>query len=99
MIERTGLGRVRHIQVQELWVQEALKAKRFELHPILGTENPADMFTKHLDKHALERCHTRINLEIRSGRSAIAPHVCDNTPGEAAAEEECGSFATLMTEV
>eukprot|EP00972_Heterocapsa_arctica_P032291 4760446-Heterocapsa_arctica.AAC.1 len=50
MVRRTGLGKVRHIHVQELWVEQALRDGRFILHPILGVDNPADILTKYVDK-------------------------------------------------
>ena len=43
---KTGLGRMRHLEVKYLWVQEALKAGRIEIRKILGTQNPADVATK-----------------------------------------------------
>ena len=45
---RTGLGKVRHLEVRYLWVQEALKGGRFQIRKIAGTENPADVATKGL---------------------------------------------------
>jgi hypothetical protein len=43
---RTGIGRVRHMEVKYLWIQEALKGKKFELRKIDGKQNPADILTK-----------------------------------------------------
>ena len=46
---RQGLGRIRHIAVADLWVQQKLKEGSFTAHKVLGTENPADLMTKALD--------------------------------------------------
>ena len=46
--ERDGIGRVRHLEVGVLWIQEKLKAGDFRLRKVLGTKNPADLLTKHL---------------------------------------------------
>ena len=43
---RIGLGRVRHMEIKYLWIQEATKAKRIELQKIDGKLNPADVLTK-----------------------------------------------------
>ena len=43
---RQGLGRVRHLEVKNLWVQEAVRAGRFEVRKIAGTQNPSDLVTK-----------------------------------------------------
>ena len=42
MVKCTGLGNVRHIDVQEFWVHQAFKDHRFILHAVNGSENPAD---------------------------------------------------------
>ena len=46
---RKGLGKVRHLDTQSLWIQDALLERRLQLHKVLGTSNPADMMTKVLD--------------------------------------------------
>jgi hypothetical protein len=46
MASRIGMGRVRHLEVRFLWVQEAVKKRRLVLRKILGTINPADILTK-----------------------------------------------------
>ena len=43
---RTGLGKVRHIEVRFLWLQEVVRAGRIELRKIPGERNPADIMTK-----------------------------------------------------
>ena len=73
MARRTGLGKVRHIHVQELWIQEALRLKRFELKAIAGANNPADILTKHVERGLLDRYCPAIGLSERAGRSAAAP--------------------------
>jgi len=75
MVKRNGLGKVRHIHVQELWVQDALREGRFKLQCVLGYDNCADLLTKHLEEKSMVRHAERIGLAILSGRSEIAPHV------------------------
>ena len=50
MVSRSGLGKTRHIQVEYLWSQDVMKEKYIEVRKILGTENPADVCTKPLNK-------------------------------------------------
>ena len=45
---RSGIGRVRHLEVKTLWVQAALRDGRFVLKKVPGTENPANVLTKSL---------------------------------------------------
>ena len=51
--QRKGLGRVRHIDTQTLWVQEAVRGKRVGLEKVEGTKNPADLMTKAVDGQTL----------------------------------------------
>jgi hypothetical protein len=43
---RIGLGKVRHMEVKYLWVQQAMKAKKFEVKKVAGEKNFADIGTK-----------------------------------------------------
>ena len=47
--QRKGLGKIRHLHTQSLWVQDAVRDKRVFLDKVPGAYNPADMYTKHLD--------------------------------------------------
>ena len=46
--QREGLGRAKHIRIQDLWMQEAVREKRLTLSKVPGEHNPADLFTKGL---------------------------------------------------
>ena len=48
IIHRAGLGKLRHLETGYLWLHAAVKAKRLQVRKVLGTENPTDLFTKHL---------------------------------------------------
>ena len=43
---RVGLGKVRHMEVKFLWLQEVVKDKRVALRKIAGSRNPGDVLTK-----------------------------------------------------
>ena len=43
---RQGLGKVRHLDVQDLWIQQRIRNGDFELYKIPGERNPGDLFTK-----------------------------------------------------
>ena len=72
---RTGLGKTRHIAVHLLWVQEKVRGKDIELLKCKGTENPADLMTKHLDQAAAYKCMSWWGLTPRTGRSPVAPQI------------------------
>ena len=48
IIHRAGLGKLRHLETGYLWLQAAVRQKRLQVRKVLGTENPADLMTKHL---------------------------------------------------
>ena len=45
---RGGLGKLRHIDTQCFWLQQKVRNGSLEIRKVKGTENPADLFTKHL---------------------------------------------------
>ena len=73
MCRRKGLGKVRHLATTDLWIQEKVRSKVIELVKILGTENPADVLTKYVERGIMEKALDRMNLTFMSGRPASAP--------------------------
>ena len=73
--QRSGVGRVRHIDVAQLWVQQKLKRKKFLLSKCLGADNPADILTKHTARALLEGLLPRIAVRSEAGRAASAPEL------------------------
>ena len=73
--QRSGLGKLRHIQTQYLWLQERVSAKDLRLTKVVGTANPADMLTKNLAKPDLDKHLEFSNLLIRDGRADGSLHI------------------------
>ena len=48
VFQRQGAGRIRHLEIKSLWVQTALRQKKFTLHAVNTHENVADVGTKAL---------------------------------------------------
>ena len=48
LMNRTGLGKAKHIDIQWLWRQEAIRNGGFVIAKVLGDANPSDLMTKHL---------------------------------------------------
>ena len=72
---RRGLGKVRHLAVSDLWVQDRLRSKDFTLEKVAGAENPADILTKNVARDLLEKHTARANLVFEDGRAASAPTI------------------------
>jgi hypothetical protein len=46
MASRRRIGRVRHLQIRHLWLQECVKAGAMTVRKVAGQRNPADVLTK-----------------------------------------------------
>ena len=55
IMKRTGTGRIRHLEIKWMWVQEALNSRRFSLHRVATDVNEADLGTKYLDAKRLKK--------------------------------------------
>ena len=75
IIHRKGLGKTRHIQIGLLWVQQTAAEKRLKFEKVLGKENPADLYTKHLDVSTADKHVGELNCRYTQGRSSIAPEL------------------------
>ena len=73
--QRTGKGKVRHLRVQALWVQEVRCTGRLRYKKVLGTRNPADILTKHVPKDFLNADIVTLGIDIRGGRAETAPTI------------------------
>ena len=74
MCSRQGLGKVRHLAVQTMWIQQRVRNHDIDPYKVLGEENPADLMTKAGIPH--DRITHLIRLmgcEFQSGRPASAP--------------------------
>jgi hypothetical protein len=48
-LNRRGLGKMKHIEIRDLWLQEEVLKGHVEVMKVLGTENPADLMSKFLN--------------------------------------------------
>ena len=75
ILQRTGLGKVRHLRTQGLWLQEVRSTKRLTYKKALSNKNPADMLTKHMSAELLSRHMAVLGAELRGGRAETAPQL------------------------
>ena len=50
-----------------------MRSERVELLKVLGSENPADVMTKYVDRATMEKSLKTMNCEFRDGRAKAAP--------------------------
>ena len=70
---RKGLGKVRHLDVTDLWIQDRIRSKAITLSKVLGTENMEDVLTKYVERKIMDSALARMGLRTVSGRPACAP--------------------------
>ena len=64
---------MRHLHVSDLWVQDRLKRGEFSLTKIAGSENPADLLTKHVPRDTMIEHMKKMGIASESGRAESAP--------------------------
>ena len=65
---------MRHLECHSLWVQQRLRRREFELRKVNGTEDPADLLTKHMDSAAKPNGLVELfGCAFREGPPAKAP--------------------------
>ena len=75
IIHRAGLGKLRHLETGYLWLQAAVKAKKLLVRKVLGTENPADLLTKHLCAADMWRNIDKLHMSPEDGRTMAVPQI------------------------
>ena len=55
VVKRQGAGRLRHINISLLWVQEQETLKKLYYEKVPGQDNPADLFTKGVGREKLQQ--------------------------------------------
>ena len=105
IVQRRGIGKVRHIRTQSLWLQEAHAQRRLGFEKIDGSRNPSDLMTKHLSDTLQQRHLEQMSAEATAGRASSAPTlnsfeinldkyvfgiVGDDAPRSALKKVECG---------
>ena len=73
IVNRKGNGKMRHVKIGMLWIQEKRESGELEFEKIAGAINPGDLMTKYLTQKIMD-VHLRImNAEVSEGRSKLAP--------------------------
>ena len=65
MCMRTGLGRVKHLELRYLWLQQKVRDKEVLLAKVKGTENMADALTKYITEHDMLRHVRKMGAEFQ----------------------------------
>ena len=67
--KRQGAGKMRHINVKSLWLQEKELQKELSYEKIKGEDNPADGLTKHVRQELAEKYASAVSLRLSGDRA------------------------------
>ena len=85
---RIGSGKVRHIEVTQLWLQEKVLSGKIALNKVGTEENLADALTKGVDAATIATHVAGVGMELTSDRHRLAPSLDENTHVEMKMEGE-----------
>ena len=69
VVNRKGNGRLRHVKVGMLWIQEKVEEGELSVRKVGGTENPADAMTKYLASTKMAENMSRMSFRYEEGRA------------------------------
>ena len=69
---RRGVGKIRHLHVATLWLQQCVHERRLRIDKESGKENIADLGTKYLTAPVLKSLLARAGIRELKGKSALA---------------------------
>ena len=70
---RRGLGKLRHLDTEGLWIQSKIRSKEVQLLKVLGAINPHDSLTKYVDAKIRATSLKTMSLMREEGRAVSAP--------------------------
>lgn len=82
LASRRGLGGIRHIEVNQLWLQEKVNDGESKMEKVMGTINGADALTKPEDGDSLKQHLQWAGQEITGGRHDYVPKLAKADPSE-----------------
>ena len=83
---RIGLGKIRHIEVSQLWLQEKVRTGKVIITKVDTNCNLADALTKGVDASIIAKHLSGVGVVIRTDRHHLAPKV-DEDPVSAEQDE------------
>ena len=74
MCSRQGIGKVRHMDTQVMWIQQRVRNGDLGLRKVGGEWNPADILTKaDIPRERMEKLLNSMSCSFEEGRASSAP--------------------------
>ena len=68
---RRGVGKVRHLDVNTLWLQQKVSSRSIKLFKVDTKANPADLGTKHLEQASIVKFLSELGFCYLAGKSQL----------------------------
>ena len=75
IMQRRGLNKLRHAELDVIWIQELQARRLLPWRKVPGPRNPSDMMTKNVDQAHIELYLDLLNLRFGTGRADIAQNL------------------------
>ena len=75
---RKGLGKVRHIEVCQLWIQQEVANKNIHIVKVKGPNNLSDILTKYVDSQTLKKHMYHMYMKATKDRHELNPEVAED---------------------
>ena len=72
---RRGAGKIRHIEVSQLWVQDKVRKGEVIMRKVSSEENLADALTKYVNQDEINYHIQHTNQLVSEGRHELAPEI------------------------
>ena len=69
---RRGNGKLRHVRVSEMWIQEVLRDGIVSYKKVAGSRNPADLMTKHVAAPLATQHIESMGMRVEGGRARLS---------------------------
>ena len=94
---REGLWRIRHLDTQSVWLQQAARKRSIGSGKVLGVENRSDLMTKHVDGKLLGEHVGNMGCEFTAGRAELAPQVVQAVGTQIEGEDDVDYVADALS--
>ena len=81
LVNRRGLGKAKHVDKQNLWIQEASKSGWFTTKKVDTSVNPADLMTKPVSKARIEQLMSLVGYEFVDNETSASKGQPTTTQG------------------
>ena len=97
ILRRRGLGKVRHLNTNYLWVQEVMAKGEIDYGKVAGADNNSDLFTKALDGPTIDKHTNAIGCEFTAGKDDLAYtiHFVGSAPQKGLFDDKLGEILQL----